>query len=104
MAKPLFAERVTTEYPGKGGLLCGNDGSIDAVTGPVEARGRVRLNAGTRGVVDIGPGGCPVDGIGGPGPGERVQVSVTIQHRSVALVGTLIYTDRVMAREGGRLR
>lgn len=47
------------------------------------------------GILDIGPGGCFVDGIGGPSPGERVQVSVTIHQRSVALAGKVISTDRV---------
>ena len=47
------------------------------------------------GILDLGPGGCFVDGLGGPGPGERVQVSVTIRHRSVTLLGEVIYTDRV---------
>jgi hypothetical protein len=36
-----------------------------------------------------------VKGHGGPGPGERVQVSVTIRHRPVTLLGEVIYTDRV---------
>ena len=47
------------------------------------------------GILDIAPDGCFVDGIAGPEPGERVQVSVTIQHCSVSLAGTVILTDRV---------
>ena len=63
------------------------------IHGPFRGTWQSAFNDPQVGILDISPGGCFVHGSSGPSPGERVQVSVTIQHRSVALVGTVIYTD-----------
>ena len=63
--------------------------------GPFRGAWRSASEHRQAGVLDIGPGGCFVEGMGGPDRGERVQVSVTIRHRAVTLLGEVIYTDRV---------
>ncbi len=63
--------------------------------GPFRGAWRSASQHRQAGILDIGPGGCFVDGMGGPSPGERVQVSVTIHQCSVALAGEVLHTDRV---------
>lgn len=64
--------------------------------GPFRGAWRSASEYRQAGILDIGAGGCFVDGMSGPDPGERVQVSVTIRHQSIALGGDVIYTDRVL--------
>ena len=63
--------------------------------GPFRGSWRTAADGRYAGILDIGPDGCFVESMAGPGPGERVQVCVTIQHQCVTLTGRVIYTDRV---------